>query len=234
LTMTEQEGKMIAEDKREKERIDAKNALEEYVYLLRDKLEGDLTQFVEDSERSSLSRDLGFLESWLYEEGCEEMRQVFVDRLDNLKKVAEPIFFRHRDHFERPNAIRELEVSIQLARKVVDMKLAKEPRYEHLEMTDVEKLKKSILENQQWLDHTREILHSVKPHMAPPINAQEVIQQRKGFEAVVHPIMNKPKPKVESPKKEAAETNMENKDGPAEPTANNVPNHDEPKEMDVE
>jgi len=127
-------------------------------------------------------------------------------------------------------------VSIQLARKVVDMKLGKEPRYEHLEMTDIEKLKKAILENQQWLDHTREILHSVERHMAPPINSQEIIQQRKGFEAVAHPIMNKPKPKVESPKKEnvAAETNVENKDSPAKPTANNVPNHDEPKDMDIE
>jgi molecular chaperone DnaK (HSP70) len=76
---------MIVEDRREKERIDAKNALEEYVYMLRDKLDGELSQFVEENEKAKLGKELGFIENWLYEDGSEENRQAYSDRLQNLK-----------------------------------------------------------------------------------------------------------------------------------------------------
>jgi len=45
-------GKMIMQDKMEKERADAKNAVEEYVYEMRDKLSGPLSQFMLESVRS--------------------------------------------------------------------------------------------------------------------------------------------------------------------------------------
>ena len=39
---------MIAQDKMEKDRIDAKNSVEEYVYDMRDKLYGALEKFVKE------------------------------------------------------------------------------------------------------------------------------------------------------------------------------------------
>lgn len=118
------------------------------------------------------------------------------------------------------------------------MKIGNEPRYEHLDSSDVEKLKKSINESQQWLDHTRDILLSVKPNMSSPIKAGEIIMHRKSFEAVVQPVMNKPKPKPPSPKKEEVvpENNVaDNKDGQQpEGSTTDTSNPEQPKEMDVE
>ena len=78
---------MIASDRQEKERIDARNALEEYVYELRGKLSSgeDLATFVNEADRSSLCHQLDNMESWLYEEGEECNRQVYVDKLTTLK-----------------------------------------------------------------------------------------------------------------------------------------------------
>lgn len=42
------QGKMIMQDKLEKERNDAKNAVEEYVYEMRDKLSGEYEKFVSE------------------------------------------------------------------------------------------------------------------------------------------------------------------------------------------
>jgi heat shock protein 4 len=42
------QGKMIMQDKLEKERNDAKNAVEEYVYEMRDKLSGEYEKFVNE------------------------------------------------------------------------------------------------------------------------------------------------------------------------------------------
>lgn len=85
---------MVSEDKMEKERIDARNALEEYVYDLRSKL-GDDTQlapFVLQQDRSSLSQLLDETENWLYEEGEECLRNVYCDKLAHLRVSLEICF----------------------------------------------------------------------------------------------------------------------------------------------
>lgn len=46
------QGKMIMQDKLEKERNDAKNNVEEYVYEMRDKLQGIFEKFVNESVRA--------------------------------------------------------------------------------------------------------------------------------------------------------------------------------------
>lgn len=42
------QGQMIMQDKLEKERVDAKNNVEEYVYEMRNKLSADLAQFMKE------------------------------------------------------------------------------------------------------------------------------------------------------------------------------------------
>lgn len=78
---------MISRDRNEKERLDSRNALEEYVYDLREKLDGDLSGFVEDSEKQKLSETLSSLENWLYEDGSDEKKEVYVEKLQDLKVI---------------------------------------------------------------------------------------------------------------------------------------------------
>lgn len=74
---------MQAQDRQEKERADARNALEEYVYELRGKLsEGEvLHDFVAEDQRQKLVNQLDALEQWLYDEGEDQNRQVIFDEL---------------------------------------------------------------------------------------------------------------------------------------------------------
>lgn len=69
---------MQAQDRQEKERADARNALEEYVYELRGKLsEGEaLHDFIAEDNRNRLVNQLDALEQWLYDEGEDQHRQV--------------------------------------------------------------------------------------------------------------------------------------------------------------
>lgn len=46
------QGEMMMQDKLEKERCDAKNAVEEYVYEMRDKISNVLAQFIKEEVRS--------------------------------------------------------------------------------------------------------------------------------------------------------------------------------------
>ena len=78
---------MVASDRQEKERVDARNALEEYVYELRGKLssEDELATFVNENDCNSLFHQLDNMEKWLYEEGEECNRQIYVENLSLLK-----------------------------------------------------------------------------------------------------------------------------------------------------
>lgn len=82
-----EQGKMIAEDRQEKERVDVRNALEEYVYDLRSKLseEDQLATFITETDKEALCRTLDDTEIWLYEEGEDCQRQVYSERLTRLK-----------------------------------------------------------------------------------------------------------------------------------------------------
>uniref|UniRef100_A0A665UMZ3 Heat shock 70 kDa protein 4-like n=1 Tax=Echeneis naucrates TaxID=173247 RepID=A0A665UMZ3_ECHNA len=88
----ENEGKMIMQDKLEKERNDAKNNVEEYVYDMRDKLHGVLEKF----ERDAFSLKLEDTENWLYEDGEDQQKQVYIDKLAELKDEL----YNHLDELE--------------------------------------------------------------------------------------------------------------------------------------
>lgn len=118
----EQEFKMIAADRQEKERADARNALEEYVYELRGKVssEEELGQFVPEHERDSLVGYLDEMENWLYEEGEDCNRQVYQDKLSELKSKGEPIQTRKIEFDSRPIIIEDFAKTLQLTMKALE------------------------------------------------------------------------------------------------------------------
>ena len=76
---------MIAQDKLEKERADSKNAVEEYVLEMRKHLYDKYEPFVRDADKEKFTELLGRTEDWLYEEGEDQQKNVYVDKLAQLK-----------------------------------------------------------------------------------------------------------------------------------------------------
>lgn len=146
---TFQQCKMIAGDKQESERIDSLNALEEYIYYLRDKLnaEDQLMAYVTEDDRKSICEKLSELGTWLYEEGEECEKQVFTEHLSHLKvnsltincffcviihsmrfltscihfqSIGEPIKERKQEYVGSEQALDELYQSLLNAMKELD------------------------------------------------------------------------------------------------------------------
>ena len=83
---------MISQDKKEKERSDAKNAVEEYVYDMRGKIDGgEYEKYSDEKNRQKLLNDLRTTEDWLYDEGMNQEKNVYVERLKSLK-VRQKLF----------------------------------------------------------------------------------------------------------------------------------------------
>ena len=79
---------MISQDKKEKDRSDAKNAVEEYVYDMRGRLDGgEYEKYSDDKTRDKFLSNLRITEDWLYDEGAHQEKSVYLDRLKILKVI---------------------------------------------------------------------------------------------------------------------------------------------------
>uniref|UniRef100_A0A665WDC8 Heat shock 70 kDa protein 4-like n=1 Tax=Echeneis naucrates TaxID=173247 RepID=A0A665WDC8_ECHNA len=198
----ENEGKMIMQDKLEKERNDAKNNVEEYVYDMRDKLHGMLEKFVSESDRDALSLKLEDTENWLYEDGEDQPKQVYIDKLAELKKLGQPIQERYTEAEERPKAFEELGKQIQQYMKFVEAFKMKEEQYDHLDEADVSKVDKLASDAMIWMNSAMNQQSKQSLTVDPSVKVKDIQAKTRELFSACNPIVTKPKPKVELPKED--------------------------------
>uniref|UniRef100_A0A8C4TJS0 Heat shock protein family A (Hsp70) member 4 like n=1 Tax=Erpetoichthys calabaricus TaxID=27687 RepID=A0A8C4TJS0_ERPCA len=212
----ENEGKMIMQDKLEKERNDAKNAVEEYVYDLRDKLYGIYEKFISEDDNSKLSLMLEDTENWLYEEGEDQPKQVYVDKLMELKKYGQPIQDRYREHEERPKAFDDLGKKVQMFMKAVEAFKKKLKHifftdvtilYDHLDSEEMAKVEKCANETMAWMNSKMNAQSKLNVTQEPAVKVAEIMSKAQELDSTCSPIINKPKPKVEVPSEEKEKAN---------------------------
>uniref|UniRef100_A0A1A8FNG3 Heat shock protein 4a n=1 Tax=Nothobranchius korthausae TaxID=1143690 RepID=A0A1A8FNG3_9TELE len=201
-TFVENEGKMIMQDKLEKERNDAKNNVEEYVYDMRDKLHGVLEKFVNEADRDAFSLKLEDTETWLYEDGEDQQKQVYIDKLAELKNMGQPIYDRHVEAEERPKAFEELGRQIQKYMKIVEAYKAKNEQYDHLDELEVTRVDKQVTETIAWMSVKINQQNSQDLTSDPVVKVGEIQAKTKELYSSCNPVVSKPKPKVELPKEE--------------------------------
>uniref|UniRef100_A0A8C9SZJ0 Heat shock protein family A (Hsp70) member 4 n=1 Tax=Scleropages formosus TaxID=113540 RepID=A0A8C9SZJ0_SCLFO len=202
----ENEGKMIMQDKLEKERNDAKNCVEEYVYEMRDKLHGVLEKFVAEAV-NTFSLKLEDTENWLYEDGEDQPKQVYIDKLAELKKIGQPIQDRCAEFQERPKAFEALGKQIQQYMKIVESYKTKEEQYEHLDDAEIQKVDKLVSEAMIWMNSKMNQQSKQDLTLEPVVKVQEIQSKIKELFSACNPIITKPKPKVELPKDDKVEQN---------------------------
>ncbi|BFF96612.1 heat shock 70 kDa protein 4 [Drosophila madeirensis] len=218
---TQQEAKMIGSDQKETERIDARNALEEFVYDMRNKLQGgSLERFVLESERVAIVSHLNDLENWLYEDGENCERETYANRLEALHKKTDPIKQRANDYDQCPAVFEELKGSIAIARLAVAEFRKGLPKYDHLTETEFINVSEAAEKAQKWLDVNLAKFTQSPRTTDSPVQLSAVRFEVQSLNACVSSVVNRAKPKP-APAKTAtppkdAETNAEQNGG--EPT----------------
>uniref|UniRef100_A0A7I4YBL5 Heat shock 70 kDa protein 14 n=1 Tax=Haemonchus contortus TaxID=6289 RepID=A0A7I4YBL5_HAECO len=226
---------MQAADLHEKQKADAKNAVEEYVYEMRDKLSDAFAEFVTEADAEAFRAQLTKTEDWLYDEGEDTEKPVYEQRLSELKKYGDPIVERYREAEARKPAFDAFDTAIIRARKAYEDYVAGGEAHAHIDSADMEKVINAIEEKKRWLDEARQKQERKAKTEPPVVFAYEIAQKQQAFEAVVLPILNKKKPAPPPKKKEQKEQK------PAEPPVNGNPAGDnqappppQPGEMEVD
>ncbi|XP_053167053.1 heat shock protein 105 kDa [Hemicordylus capensis] len=198
----ETEGKMIMQDKLEKERNDAKNAVEEYVYDFRDKLSGAYEKFVCEQDLHRFITLLSQTEDWLYEEGEDQPKQVYVDKLADLKKFGTPIEIRYQEAEERPKLLDELGCKAQNYARITEEYRNKDEKYIHIDETEMNKVEKCVSDTMEWISNVLNAQAKLALDQDPIVSVKEIKGKLRELHGVCEPIVTQSKPKVDSPKRE--------------------------------
>jgi len=200
----EVECQLKAKDKEEKDKSDAKNALEELVYAIRDKLYSSLENFVQEEERSNLSKTCDQLEDWLYDEGEDQPKNVYVERKANLDAQIAPVCHRQKEFENRKGCLDKLTETINYYQKIVGECEAKLPesKYLHLEADDVKKMSEAVAEGWKFLSDATNKLKDLKQNQDPTVSTYEMTSKTSYIDNLCRPISKKTPPKVEPPKVE--------------------------------
>jgi len=229
--MREQEAQMHAADKLVMDTEDAKNALEEYVYDMRGKLEERYAAYVQDSEKEALLRQLQEAEDWLYsEEGEDATKSAYISRLDAAKKIGNPIVARWRETEERAKNVSQLRETINT---YMSYATSGDEKYAHIDEKDKQSVVEKCATVQKWLEDQIARQSERPKNVDPVLKSEDITKKREEIIYFATPILTKPKPKptpapgTETPKQEQQPEPEETKaEKPEEPQV--------PSEMDVD
>lgn len=196
----EKEVNMAYQDQLEKERADAKNAVEEYVYNTRDKVEYSLSEFIAVEEKGKFLELLNATEEWLYDEGEDQPKKVYVARLEEMKKLGNPVLVREQEWEGRPKAFDLLAGVIVHYEKILEQHAAGDEQYAHIEPGEMQKVREAVDTKRQWMHSQMQVVSALPKHADPPVKCVEISAEQKNLETTCKPIVTKPKPKVEPPK----------------------------------
>lgn len=210
--MTENEGKMHAEDKLVLETEDRKNALEEYVYDMRGKLDDRYAIYVQEGEKKALLSGLQDSEDWLYtEEGEDATKSAYVGRLDKLKAMGDPIVLRWKENDERPRAAAALRESVNL---YLGQAQSGDEKYSHIDEADKTKVIEKCATTQQWLDDLLARQAEKPKNVNPVITSAEMYKRRDEVVYTCAGIMGRPKPRPKPTESQPASGTQTPKEGP--------------------
>ncbi|KAG9071783.1 adenyl-nucleotide exchange factor sse1 [Linnemannia hyalina] len=223
--LREKEMEMIASDKLVVDTEMAKNALEEYIYDTRSKVNGGIYKdYINPADKEKFINDLNDAENWLYDEGDETTKSVYAAKLAELQVVGGPVIQRYRESDARPTAARELRETIN---QLMSQATSSEEKYAHIPEAEKNSIVEKCSKAQTWIENKEERQSMMKKYEVPAITSAEIRKQRDDLIYFSTPILNKPKPKpvvVEAPEQPAT----------PEPKASPETKHDDSKDMDID
>ncbi|KAM0017437.1 putative Heat shock protein 70 family [Helianthus debilis subsp. tardiflorus] len=238
----EKEFEMALQDRVMEETKDKKNAVEAYVYDMRNKLHDKLHEFVTEPEREAFIAKLQETEDWLYEDGEDETKGVYIAKLDELKKQGDPIEQRYKEHSERGSFVDQLVSVINGYRQAA---ASGDQKYEHIDLSEKQKVLNECSEAETWLRESQQLQDTLPKHAEPVLLSSDIRKKAETIDRVCRPIMSKPKPappKPSTPEKPSSPAPTQEGEQPTQAESSPSPNSsaennedsDEPAAMETE
>lgn len=202
----EKEVAMCNIDRVVRETSDMRNALESYVYDMRDKItsESSLAPYATDEEKTKFSSLLETTENWLYEDGFDATKSVYGEKLDLLKASGNPIEFRQKESETRPAAMTAMQRTVEKYQSWLNVRIGDE-EYSHITEEEVTACRVACDAAASWMYEMMDKQGSLSPNQDPAVNVDQITTKTRELTKTVSPIMHKPKPKPKPEEKKEEE-----------------------------
>eukprot|EP01041_Mallomonas_annulata_P007556 gene7556-15489_t len=230
----EQESLMQSEDDLIVETANKKNELESYIYSMRDKLEGTLKNYSTNSEKHQLQGLLTSAEDWLYNDGYDGTKLMYVRKLDELRAIGNKLESRQYEEGNRQQACDGLRRQVELCKTFASLK-----DEDHAHITDEERQKVRTESDaaENWLFDELGKQAELQSYDDPVLTVDSIGKRRQTLFTASNPIMSKPKPKPKpvekkEEKKEDDKSQSQSQQSQSESKSDQEPAESKEKESD--
>jgi heat shock protein 4 len=208
----EVEANMANEDRIIIETADRRNELESYVYAMRDKLDGNLRDFVTNSEKSQFKEQIQNAENWLYEDGFDSTKSLYIKKLDELKVHGNPIERRKWENDHRGENCDGIKKQIDFCKNFATND---NEATAHITPEEKAEVNTKAAEIEKWLSDMQEKQAGLNLYNDPVFTCEMIQAKSKELQSSTRSIISKPKPipKKEEKKEEKKEDSSGDKDG---------------------
>ncbi|KAI7741742.1 hypothetical protein M8C21_000586 [Ambrosia artemisiifolia] len=178
-----------AKDAERRRTAELKNDLEGYIYATKEKLDSleELQKVSSSEQRQLFIEKLDEVQDWLYTDGEDASATQFQERLDQLKAIGDPIFFRYKELTARPEASQSAKRYFSELQEIVSGWETKKP---WISKEKIDQVLREAENFKKWLNDKEDEQQKLSASSSPAYTSQEVANTNK---------IPKPKPKVEKP-----------------------------------
>jgi hypoxia up-regulated 1 len=183
-------------DELKREKADARNSLEGYLYDVRNKLadqEEAAAQVSTEEQRSAILSAVEAADEWMYDEGRDVAAAVYKAKMGEVKALAEPVFLRMK---EGPGGLRA--AALEAGRKNVAEIRAMVKKWNitmpWLTGNDTAPLLEEAGRVEGWLDEMEAAQGKLAGHEAPAFLSKDVEPQLKKMKEMALRLARKPAP----------------------------------------
>lgn len=125
------------------------------MYDYRDKLNGLYAIYVEADAKTTILQQLSGMEDWLYNEGADTIKSVYIEKLQGLREIMDPVGQRYTIFTLFPDRVAELQGIIEDA---IYQANSTHVDHEHIPAEDRDKIHAKCQEARNWISLQTEVL----------------------------------------------------------------------------
>ena len=201
----ESKAKLEELNRKDKERVEleaARNNVESYCYLIKNKLIDDeekVAMVSTEEQREEISKLAAEMTDWLDFDAYDADLETMQAKYKALSEPAEKIWFRMKELSQRPEAIAALNDKLVKVEELMKKWETSMPQVTEEERAEVQA---KIEGARKWIQDKTEEQAAKASHEDPAFSSAEVPLQTIGIEKIVSKLSKKPKPKPEKKKED--------------------------------
>ena len=189
------ERKLTSQDLYQADKANSKNALEEYVYDIQDRLDTFLGGYFREEEKFQFKKELERIRHWLLNDDAEEEPSVYKEYLKELRLKGDPGNIRYIEFQNRTVALNELADSLARLRCSLSEFNYNNAEHQNVDSEKIAKVNKVVNEKESWLEEQLQALHNQSSKFTDhEVTTAEIFEISNTLDSIFISIMSDLKP----------------------------------------